>query len=345
MKKKAVKGKIWIIALCALLVLVLAAGMGSVSIPAGDQLSILLHKLFGLELSKNIDKTMVTILTTIRMPRVFLSFLVGGGLAIAGVITQSVLQNPLASSYTLGVSSGAALGAAIVTVAEVSIPVLGVFLLPTGGFFGGLILILLVMTASVKLDHSMSTHTIVLIGMVASMFTNAILTLLSVIFIQHEHHILTWTMGSFNGKRWYHVLILLAADLLCICVTLFRHRELDMLSFGDEHATTMGVEAGRIKLFLLIEASLLTGISVCFTGTIGFVDLIAPHVARKLVGASHKKLLPAAFLLGGTLMTAADLCARTVAAPQELPVGAVTALLGAPFFLWLYFGNGRGKHA
>ena len=331
-------GRYIIIVLLAALVLCLAVGMGSVPIPLKDQFAILADRIFSIH-GGTYDDTAATILTTIRMPRAFLAFLVGGGLAIAGVVTQSILQNPLASSYTLGVSSGAALGAAIMTVCEVSIPILGVFLLPAGGFAGGLIVVTLVMAASQRIDHGVTSHTVVLIGMVASMFTNAILTLLSVIFVKHEHHIISWTMGSFNGKRWYHVWILLAADIIALILTLARHRELDALSFGDEHAASLGVDVTPVKRRQLIYASLMTGVSVCFTGTIGFVDLIAPHVSRKLVGASHKRMLPVSFLLGGTLMTAADLAARTVLAPLEIPVGAVTALIGAPFFVRLYFGR------
>ena len=331
-----------LVVLAALSVMCLGIGAGSVGIPLQHQLQIYGEKLFGFSRSVDIPASEVTILMTIRMPRVLLSFLVGGGLAIAGVVTQSVLQNPLASSYTLGVSSGAALGAAIMTVLEVSIPVLGIFLLPLGGFAGGLLVVMLVMGFSARIDHGVSSQTVVLIGMVASMFTNAVLMLLSILFVQHEHQILVWTMGSFNGKRWMHPLILFIADAIALVVLLSRHRELDILSFGDERAMSMGVNASRDKLLLLIASSLLTGVSVCFTGTIGFVDLIAPHVSRRLVGASHRWMLPVSFLLGGTLMTAADLISRTVFAPIEIPVGAVTALIGAPFFVWLYFGTSKG---
>lgn len=337
--KTGIIGKCIFILALAVAVICLAVGVGSVPIPLKEQLLIIADRFFGVSAEGGFDEPTATILTTIRMPRALLSFLVGGGLAIAGVITQSILQNPLASSYTLGVSSGAALGAAIMTVCEVSIPILGVFLLPVGGFAGGLLVVILVMAASARIDHGVTSYTVVLIGMVASMFTNAILTLLSVLFVKHEHHIISWTMGSFNGKRWYHVWILLAADIIAIILTMIRHRELDALSFGDEHAATLGVEVQSVKMRQLIYASLLTGVSVCFTGTIGFVDLIAPHVSRKLMGAAHKRILPVSFLLGGILMTAADLVARTVLAPLEIPVGAVTALIGAPFFVWLYFGN------
>ena len=334
--------KIIIILAISITVIFLAFGLGSVSIPLKEQIAVILSKLFGI--TGEFEDTSATILTTIRMPRVLLAFLVGGGLAVAGVVTQSVLQNPLASSYTLGVSSGAALGAAVLMVMEISVPVLGIMLLPAGGFVGGLIAVLFVMMVAKKMDQGIHSHTIVLIGMVVSMFTNAILTLLSLIFVKHEHQIISWTMGSFDGKRWYHVVILLVSVFVAMLVVLACHRELDALSFGDDHASLLGVDCAKVKMRLLILAALLTGVSVCFTGTIGFVDLIAPHVSRKIVGASHRWMVVTSFLIGGSLMTAADLISRLVLAPMEIPVGAVTALIGAPFFMYIYFSKG-GRHA
>lgn len=334
--------KIILILFVSIIVIILAFGIGSVYVPVKEQFWIIMDKLFKLGADNKYLATNATIMTTIRMPRALLAFLVGGGLAIAGVSTQSILQNPLASPYTLGVSSGASLGAAIITVLEISVPALGVFLLPVGGFACGLATVLFVMVASYKIDRNVKSHTVVLMGMVVSMFANAVITLLALLFVKHEHHIISWTLGSFNAKRWYHVAILLVADIIALFFMLRSHRELDALSFGDEHAKSIGVNTSRFKWQQLIFASLLTGISVCFTGTIGFVDLIAPHVARKIVGANHKYVIVTAFFIGGILMCAADLVSRTILAPMELPVGSVTALIGAPFFVWLYFGQ-RGK--
>ena len=320
----------------------LAIGLGSVPITPVEQFRILAGRIF--PNIKGYTETSATILTTIRIPRAILAFLVGGGLAIAGVITQSILQNPLASSYTLGVSSGAALGAAVMTVFKISIPVLGVMLLPTGGFIGGLLAVMFVMILARQLDHGIGSHTVVLIGMIVSMFSNAVLTLLSVLFVSYEHQIISWTMGSFNGKRWYHVGILLLADVIAFILAMIRHKELDALSFGDDHAAALGVDVSKVKMRQLILASLLTGVSVCFTGTIGFIDLIAPHISRRLIGATHRLMLPTSFLLGGILMTSADLISRTVLSPIEIPVGAVTALIGAPFFMYIYFSKGARRN-
>lgn len=276
------------------------------------------------------------------MPRAFLAFLAGGALSASGAVIQSILQNPLASSYTLGVSSGASLGAAIVTVTELSIPFLGVFLLPVFGFAGGLLTVLFVIAFSARIDGNVKNHTIVLFGMVMSLFVNAVLTMLSVLASEHEHQLLAWQLGTFAGKRWYHVGILAVACVIGLVLLLRDHRELDILSFGDEQALAIGVDAPRVKKRLIVIAAFLTGVSVCFTGTIGFIDLIAPHMVRRIFGSVHRLVLPMSFLVGGICMCLADLLARTILAPQDLPVGAVTALFGAPFFMWLYFGK-RGN--
>ncbi|MBQ7434040.1 MAG: iron ABC transporter permease [Lachnospiraceae bacterium] len=331
--------KIGMTVLAGMFALAVSIAVGSVTIPIKEQVLILGHKLFGAAKPESVEASLISIMWSIRMPRAFLAFLAGGALSASGAVIQSVLQNPLASSYTLGVSSGASLGAAIVTVTELSIPFLGVFLLPVFGFAGGLLTVLFVIAFSARIDGNVKNHTIVLFGMVMSLFVNAVLTMLSVLASEHEHQLLAWQMGTFAGKRWYHVGILAAACLMGLVLLLRDHRELDILSFGDEQALAIGVDAPRVKKRLIVIAAFLTGVSVCFTGTIGFIDLIAPHMVRRIFGSVHRLVLPMSFLAGGICMCLADLLARTILAPQDLPVGAVTALFGAPFFMWLYFGK------
>lgn len=331
--------KIILTILLGIATLALCIAVGSVTLPLKEELLILQHKLFGAALPDSFDGSHVSIMWSIRMPRALLAFLVGGALAASGAVIQSILQNPLASSYTLGVSSGAALGAAAITVADLSVPVLGVFLLPLFGFAGGLVTVLFVIAFSARLDGNVKSHTIILLGMVTSLFANAVLTMLSVLASEHEHQLLTWQLGTFSGKRWYHVGILAMACIVGLVLLMCYHTELDILSFGDEQAMAIGVDAARIKKRLILIASLLTGVSVCFTGTIGFIDLIAPHIARRIFGPVHRFVIPMSFLVGGICMGLADLLSRTLLAPRDLPVGAVTALFGAPFFMWLYFGR------
>ena len=337
MRSRSLSFKIICTLLVSVLAVILAIGMGSVYIGPGAELAVLWHKLSGAALPVDMDASTVSILWSIRMPRAFSAFLVGGILAVCGVVCQSLLQNPLASSYTLGVSSGASLGAAIVILTDISIPILGTFLLPVGGFAGALITVAAVIMLSARLDRGLRNQTIILFGMVVSLFTSAMLTVLTALAAEHEHQLIRWQMGSFSGKRWTHVEILAVTALAGVIVLTHFHRELDILSFGDEQALALGVDAPRMKRFLIIATSLLTGIAVCFTGTIGFVDLIAPHAVRRIFGPAHRLTIPLSFCVGGILLCLSDLIARTILAPQDLPVGAVTALFGAPFFLLLYF--------
>lgn len=329
------------IVLCMVL-LGLCMGIGSVEITAGDALKIISCKVFHRPLPASIDRSTVSILWSIRLPRALTAFLAGGALALSGVIMQAVLQNPLASSYTLGVSSGASLGAAIIIVTEFTFPVLGRFLLPVFGFAFGFGTVLIVLALTIRFDASMHSNTVILIGMVISLFVNALMTLVSAFAGTHAQQLLLWQMGSFSGKRWYHTGILLPVCIFGLILLLFYARDLDIMSFGDEQALSMGVNVHRSKLVLFLLASLLTGITVCFCGTIGFVDLIAPHAVRKIYGSFHKRVISMSFFIGGAFMAICDMISRTLFSPREIPVGAVTAIAGAPFFVWLYLrGNKR----
>ena len=341
--KHVIPGCLLPVLFASVLALVISTGAGSVRIPASDILSILKSTLTEEALPSHIDPNMASVLVRIRIPRALCSFLVGGMLSVAGAVMQAVLQNPLASSYTLGVSSGASLGAALVVVSGITLPVIGAFMLPATGFVFGLLTVLFVLTFSARLDRSLSGHTVILLGMVVSLFMNAMLTLVNSLNTEHLNRILMWQMGSFSGRRWYHVAVLFFCSLIVVPVLCLFRRELDIISFGDEQALAIGVDASRVKKKTLALASLLTGVSVCFTGTIGFVDLIVPHVVRRIYGPSHGRLLVLSFFYGGAFLALADNLARVVLAPREIPVGAVTALAGTPFFIYLYF-FGRGAH-
>ena len=323
--------------LTSLFALVLGTGAGSVRIPPSDILSILKSALTKEALPSHIDPNMASVLVRIRIPRALCSFFVGGMLSVAGAVMQAVLQNPLASSYTLGVSSGASLGAALVVVSGLTLPVIGAFVLPVTGFVFGLATVLFVLAFASRLDRSLSGHTVILLGMVVSLFMNAMLTLVNSLNTEHLNRILMWQMGSFSGRRWYHVAVLFVCSLVVVPALCLFRRELDIVSFGDEQALAIGVDTARVKRKTLALASLLTGVSVCFTGTIGFVDLIIPHVVRRIYGPSHGKLLVLSFFYGGAFLAVADTVARTILSPREIPVGAVTALAGTPFFIYLYF--------
>ncbi|MBR4832353.1 MAG: iron ABC transporter permease [Butyrivibrio sp.] len=335
------KKKIAVVTIASLAVLLLCIGIGSVSVMPGDGLSIIMNKLFGTKLSENILPTDVSIFWDIRMPRALTAFMVGALLSVSGVIMQALLQNPLASSYTMGVSAGASLGAAAVIITGITSSILGMFLLPVCGFAAGLATVFLVLAFAVRIDRNMHNHTIILFGMVFSLFVNAILTLVSTLYGEHMQRLILWQLGSFSGRRWIHVGILFICLILGTFGTMLRHRELDIMSFGQEQAQSMGVDIKANKLILLLLSSFLTGAAVCFSGIIGFVDLTVPHIVRKIFGAKHVLVIPMSVFLGGAFMALSDMVSRTILAPREIPVGAVTALVGAPFFVWVYFNDRR----
>jgi iron complex transport system permease protein len=317
--------------------LVLAIGMGSVWIPPGDIVRILGYKLCDISLPETVTEISVNIMLKLRLPRALLAFLVGGALSASGAAMQSVLRNPLASSYTLGVSSGASFGASLVILMGITVPGLEAFTLPLMGVLFGLGTIILAVAVSSRLDGRMANNTIILIGMVFSLFINAVTSLLSFIFRSHMQRLNLWQMGSFSMKDWHAVAILAPIVILGIFYVTLRHRELDMMTFSEDQAQSMGVPVKRVKWLMLVASALLTGSAIAFTGIIGFIDLIAPHVARRFFGSRHKVIIPVSALRGGLFMALCDLAARTLASPFEIPVGIVTALIGGPFFAYVYF--------
>ena len=323
-------------------ILILCINLGSVKITLPDALNITMHKIFGRPLPDSISPMSVSIFWTIRFPRALVAYLVGGALAVSGAVMQSLLQNPLASSYTMGVSSGSSLGAAIIIVSEITSFGLRSFLLPFTGFIFALITVLFVIFFSSRIDKNLHSYTIILVGMVISLFVSAILTMMSSLFPNHSSQIYFWIMGSFSSRNWTHVAILFPICILVSFIIWLNSRELDIMTFGDEQAMSIGVNTKRRKTFLIIITSLLTGVSTALTGTIGFIDLVAPHAVRKIFGSKHRAVIPMSFLYGGAFMSIADLISRTVISPREIPVGAVTALIGAPFFIIIYFKRRNG---
>ncbi len=340
--RKAIKFLILIVA--ALLILLLAVGLGSVFIAPSDIFKIVASRLFGAEFAVPPPESHAVILLNIRLPRALLAFIVGGMLSVSGVLTQSVLRNPLASSYTLGISSGAAVGASIAILLGVNF--FGVLTLPFFGLTFGLLTVFAAVALAAKLDKSLSNMTIILTGMAFSMFANAIIAFIMTFAKKSAQQITFWQLGSFALKDWMHPTLLFPIALIGILTVLYFSREMDLMTFGEEQAKASGVNVLKVKWLLLAVSAILTGCAVSIAGVIGFVDLFTPHMARRIFGSQHKLVIPAAAIMGGIFMTLCDLVARTVTAPVELPVGAVTAAIGAPFFIYLYFhGKGGKKNA
>ena len=332
--------KILISCIVLLVILWLGISTGSSDISLVDTLSIIGNKTMNIPLSEHISDKDISIVWKLRLPRVLLAFLVGGCLATSGSVVQSVLKNELASPYTLGVSSGASLGAGLIIVSGLSIPLIGSFTLPFIGFIAGLITVFSVIVFATKIDRTMSNNTIVLVGMVLSLFVNALLTTLTAFFSEDLKSIVVWQMGSFAMKGWDYVKLICPFFIIGMIGVLRFTKEMDILTFGEEQAKAVGVDTNKVKKLLFTYCAILTGGSIALSGTIGFVDLIAPHVVRKAFGSKHKYVVPMSFLFGGGLMVITDLISRTLFAPIELPVGAVTAIIGAPFFAYVYFKKG-----
>lgn len=335
------KKKILLSVLIAFFIISMGASSGSSHISILETISVLLNKIFNLPLNKNITSPQVAIVWKIRLPRVLLAFLVGGCLAVSGSVIQSILKNELASPYTLGVSAGASLGAGLVIVSGISIPILQGFTLPAIGFLFGLATVFIVIAFAAKIDKTMSNNTIILAGMVFSLFVNALLTTLTAFFTEDLESITLWKMGTFAMKGWSYVHMIMPFFIIGFMGVIRFTKEMDILTFGEEQAKLVGVDTKKVKTKLFIYCAILTGGSVALSGTIGFVDLIAPHIVRKVFGSNHKYVIPMSFLFGGCLMIVTDLIARTAFSPMELPVGAVTALIGAPFFAYVYFRKAR----
>ena len=322
-----------------LLILVGSIAVGSVNLTPGQVAEILMAKLSGK--SGTIDPNLSAIVWGMRFPRAVLAFLTGAALSASGTVMQSILKNSLASSYTLGVSSGASLCAALVMVTGVTFPLLGsLFTLPAAGFAGGLATVFLALAFAARLDSKMENQTVILVGMVFSLFVNAILTLITALSREHLQQMVFWQMGGFTGRNWSHVAVMCPVLVLSMLALQRFTTDMDIMSFGEEQAMSIGVDLKRVKLLLIGIAALLTGTAVSLVGVIGFVDLIAPHVVRKIFGSAHRLVLPLSALFGGSFLMLAELVSRTIMAPTIIPVGAVTALVGAPFFALVFF---RGR--
>jgi len=324
-------------------VFLLTLAVGSVNVPPVSVLRIVAHRALGIGCVQDIPRAHMGIVWELRLPRTLLAFIVGAVLSVSGAIMQSVLRNPLASSFTLGVSSGASLGAAMVIFMGFSL--FANFALPVSGFAFGMITIVLVIAMAAKMDGRMENNTIILVGMVMSLFVNAITTLLMALSREYAQRLIFWQMGSFSMhmQGWHTVMILAPVALAGLVLALIYHRELDIMTFGEEQAQLLGVSLRQVKWKLLIISAAITGSAIAFVGIIGFVDLVAPHVVRRIFGARHRLIIPLAAIFGGGFMMICDLIARTIISPSELPVGVVSALVGAPFFAYVYFRGRWGK--
>lgn len=315
--------------------------VGSVSVPLGETLRCLLSALGGK--GAEAGSTTGNILLAVRLPRVLCAALSGAGLSLAGGAMQGLLKNPLADGSTLGVSSGAALGAVLAIAFGVTLP-----MLPFSGtvgmsMLGAFVSLLIILGLARRLDDALSTNTIILIGVIYSMLMSSILSLIVTFSGEKLKHITFWTMGSLSGTDYLDALLLLAALILFGGVLLTKAEELNAFAVGEDNARHVGVDVTKVRLTVLIAVSGLVGVAVAVGGTIGFVGLVIPHMTRMLTGPNHKRLLPACVFGGAVFLMLADLAARTLFSPLELPIGVITSLVGSLTFLVIFFRTRRER--
>ncbi|ACB85931.1 FecCD family ABC transporter permease [Natranaerobius thermophilus] len=281
------------------------------------------------------------IIMNLRLPRTLLSIMVGAALSMAGTTYQGLLRNPLADPFTIGVSSGAAVGASLYLLIQEQELLAGLFrtlpeLIGLPGFsFAGGILALAIVYSLARVGGRVPPVTLLLAGVVVSSFLSAVISFIMIISGESMQGIFFWISGGFNLAGWQHVTILFPYLLAGGIVIYFFARDLNIILLGEESATYLGIPVEQVKKILLVTASLLTAACVSVSGMIGFVGLIVPHAARLILGPDHRLLLPGALLLGGIVLAWMDVLARTMLSPAEIPVGVVTAFVGAPFFLIL----------
>ena len=323
-----------------LLTMVLCICVGSVNIPIGDTITAIWNTIFGLPIPEGIAQSVIIF---VRLPRVLAVALVGAILSLCGAAIQGLLRNPLADSSNMGVSSGAGMGAVISIAFGFSLPGLGNAGTMVTAMIFAFCSLVLILTLAYKIDYSLSTNTIILIGMIFTMFASSIISLVITFAGDKVHSIVFWLMGSLSSAKFNDVLTLLVVLLVFGTVILIFARELNAFAIGEDNARHIGVNVKRSKYIILIAVSAMIGVCVSIGGTIGFVGLVVPHMTRMIVGPNHKRLLPASLMAGATFLMLADLIARVLLNPRELPIGVVTSFVGAFVFVFIFYQTKKAK--
>ncbi|MEM6406779.1 MAG: iron ABC transporter permease [Pseudomonadota bacterium] len=318
----------------ALLVsLSIAISVGAVPVPTGTVWGILANKIMPGTVEPSWSKGREAIVWDIRFPRALLAILVGAGLAIVGAALQAVTRNPLADPHLLGISSGGAFGAIFALLHSGLF--LGLLTVPILAFCGSLLATLIVLGVS-RLADASSADRLVLAGVAVSFIIMAGANALIFLGEPHASHtVVFWMLGGLGLAQWSHLIYPLIALIACGLWLLSRTRQLNAMTIGDETAATLGIAVARFRLSVFVVGALITGVMVAFSGIIGFVGLMVPHVVRMLVGGDYMRVLPGSALVGAIFLLWADIAARTVMRPEDMPIGIVTGLVGGVFFVWL----------
>lgn len=319
--------------------------IGSVNIPLKDTVTVIWLAIRDLFTRGDVvmpEGLATSIILSVRLPRVLCVALSGAALSLAGAAMQGLLKNPLADGSTLGVSSGASLGAVLAIAFGItfpSLPVAGTMLMAILFAFLSLLIIL---GLAYKLDYSLSTNTIILIGVIYSMFVSSAMNVIITFSGEKVKDITFWTLGSLQNSSYLNAGILAVVSLVCGGIVMLHARELNAFAVGEDNARHVGVDVKRTKLIILITVSVLIGVCVSIGGTISFVGLVTPHMVRMIVGPNHKRLLPACAFGGAVFLLLADLVARILLNPLELPIGVVTSLVGAVMFIFIFYQTRKG---
>lgn len=301
---------------------------GAVKVPVSDVIKIIINKtgLFNFEISK---QSYIPIVFFVRFPRIMVAVIVGGALALCGCTMQSLLKNPIVDSGIIGISSGASLGAVIAV--SLGLTATNIFAMPL--FSGAFALIISAVIYKISATDNLL---LILSGIAIGSFVGAITSVILTSLAETEmKEYIFWAMGSLNGRRWEHFFFGLIPIATLSPILFYYGKELNILLLGEEEAKSLGINIKKIRRKILIIIALLTAISVCISGNITFVGLIVPHILRKIIGSDNRKLLKSSFLAGACFLTFSDLLSRIVLAPKEISVGIITALIGAPYFIYL----------
>lgn len=318
--------------------IVVSTSMGYIQIPLEAVVKIILTKISGrVSLIDGLDKLFPVVVIDVRLPRILSAAIVGGGLAISGVVFQGILLNPLADPYTLGVSAGAAFGASLALL--LNIGMLGSYSVPLFAFVGAVATLVFVIYLSSS-SGGVSSNNLILSGIIVAAILSAGISFLKYVADEQVAVIIFWLMGSFGSKTWMDVTLILLLVGLGFGVFIFYARDLNLMSLGNRTASSLGVDTRKVTITLLVTASLVAAICVSVSGIIGFVGLLVPHMMRLITGPDNRRLVPVSLLAGAVLLCVADTITRAVL-PSEIPIGVLTALIGGPFFCYLF----RKQHA
>jgi iron complex transport system permease protein len=312
---------------------VLSSAMGSVNIPLADLFRVIGAKVSGAPVEGQMS-TVSTILFQLRFPRAILIALSGAALSISGSAYQGLFRNPLADPYLIGVASGAGLGAVLAISFQTSTRLSGLFIVPLAAFISAILTVWLVVGLA-KSGNTLPTTSLILAGVATSSFTAALTSCLMLFSTGEFRRALVWLVGGATMSGWQPVIVIIPYLFIGMGGLLTMGHALNVLQFGDEQARQLGLPVERVRRIIIGAASLTTAAAVSFSGIIGFVGLIVPHLVRMVWGTDYRRLLPLSMLCGAILLLLADILARLIIPPQEIPVGIITALAGAPFFLWV----------